>query len=1169
MNFGRLIFRNVRFHARSHFGVFLGATIGSAILIGALAVGDSVRQSLRQMALARLGKTQFALMSNERLFRSTLNSDIDKKCQKALLLPGSASTTDNSFRVNKVQIIGVDETFLPVRRHLKKEAYERALAQYHKLPLWEKMNRFFRRSFLGSVAADTTRPENFDFYPSPGNVYINESLAQRLGVTGSGETILLRVQKPSFLSREVPISSQENSSALLRLRVYEILCDSEFGNFSLQANQTPPFNAFVSLEELQDKLSLPSKANLLLSQSSEDPNATLQEKWQLADAQLELRDVKNESAVELRSERIFLDEPVVRAAEKIKAPSTQILTYFVNELRTGTNTTPYSMVTAANAPIVPNDMRDDEMMINQWLADDLQAKPGDQIALRYFILGESKRLEEKTNSFRVHSIVPIDGVYADRTLMPEFPGIAKAEKTEQWDAGFPLDMKRIRAKDEKYWHDFRGTPKAFVTISAGKKMWANRFGDLTTIRFHISESSVSSPSPQVGRGQGEGRIAEIESELRKNINPAELGLSFQPVREQALAAVAGSEDFGGLFIGFSFFLIIAALILMGLLFQFSLEQRATETGTLLALGFRPKQVRRILLAEGTVIALAGGIVGTVGGLFYAKAMLHGLTTIWRDAVGTSSLTFFAAPITLLAGLFSSVIISVLTIFFVLRKQTKRTTIELLNGGSQLDLSASSPRPSPPLTAEERVPEGRERRRFVSRLLTPFTSGRLTLFCGISAIGLLAWAIAEKRTSDAETFFSAGSLLLIAGITAAAFILKRLLRSKTASQLTVTSMGVRNATRRRKRSLATISLLASGSFLIVAVSAFHLENQKDTAKRNSGTGGFALLGETAFPVVQNLNEPAGRDFFGLDQKDLQDVSFVPFRVREGDDASCLNLNRAQQPRVLGVNARELADRGAFIFSNAKQENPWLLLKGTSTADEIPAIGDAASIQWAMHKKVGDAIDYTDDHGNKFKLRLVASLQNSILQGSLIVDEAAFLKKFPSESGYRMFLVDVPSKNVSAVSEKLSRALRDVGLDLTPTGQRLAQLNAVQNTYLSTFQILGGLGLLLGSAGLGVVVLRNVLERRGEMALLLAVGFRKRALRWMVLSEHAGLLLVGLFVGIVAAIAAILPNLISPSAAVPVRSLLTMLLLVFTSGLTWTWLAARIALRGEILKALRNE
>ena len=201
--------------------------------------------------------------------------------------------------------------------------------------------------------------------------------------------------------------------------------------------------------------------------------------------------------------------------------------------------------------------------------------------------------------------------------------------------------------------------------------------------------------------------------------------------------------------------------------------------------------------------------------------------------------------------------------------------------------------------------------------------------------------------------------------------------------------------------------------------------------------------------------------------------------------------------------------------------------------------------------------------------MAGLANSVLQGSLIIEEEEFLKKFPGESGYRMFLIDAPSNRVAEVSATLSRAMQDVGLELTPAARRLAQFNAVQNTYLNTFQVLGGLGLLLGSAGLGVVVLRNVLERRGELAVLTAVGFERRQLQRLVLGEHAVLLWLGLGVGIVAALIAVLPALVSPTAEFPVKSLAWTLGGVLVNGLLWTWVATRAALRGRLVEALRSE
>jgi len=142
-------------------------------------------------------------------------------------------------------------------------------------------------------------------------------------------------------------------------------------------------------------------------------------------------------------------------------------------------------------------------------------------------------------------------------------------------------------------------------------------------------------------------------------------------------------------------------------------------------------------------------------------------------------------------------------------------------------------------------------------------------------------------------------------------------------------------------------------------------------------------------------------------------------------------------------------------------------------------------------------------------------------------------------------------------------------VTSAAQRLNAFNAVQNTYLGTFQILGGLGLLLGSAGLGVVVLRNVLERRGELGLLVAVGFTRQALQKLVLSEHAALLALGLAIGIISAAVAVLPALLSPGRQLPYLSLAVTLGAVLLNGTLWTLVATRYALRGNLLEALRNE
>jgi ABC-type antimicrobial peptide transport system permease subunit len=300
--------------------------------------------------------------------------------------------------------------------------------------------------------------------------------------------------------------------------------------------------------------------------------------------------------------------------------------------------------------------------------------------------------------------------------------------------------------------------------------------------------------------------------------------------------------------------------------------------------------------------------------------------------------------------------------------------------------------------------------------------------------------------------------------------------------------------------------------------------------------------------------------------------VQLRVRDGDDASCFNLNRAQMPRLLGVHPQQLQGRGAFGFIETiegPEQTAWELLNCNYGADVVPAVGDYATIVWALGKSVGDEIEYIDEQGQKFRLRLVGMLKNSILQGSLLISEDRFVKRFPSESGYRMFLIDAPEDKANAAAKNFSAALRDFGLELVPAGRRLAEFAAVENTYLSVFGILGGLGLVLGSAGLGLVVLRNVLERRGELAMLQAVGFCKRTIRRMIFYEHWVLVAGGLACGIIAALVAVGPAIKSPRAEVPYVSLAMTIIAIAASGAVWILLAIAFALGGNMLESLRNE
>jgi hypothetical protein len=220
-----------------------------------LVVGDSVRESLHDLAMARLGRVDIALPGGDRFFGDDLAARFSKstgsEAAAIIQLSGTAANAEETLRVNQAQILGVTPDF------------------------WKLANSAF--------------PE---WKPAPDSVYLNEALAARLQAK-PGDSILLRIEKPSLLSREAPISPQQDYSVSARLRVQGVVTDAQFGRFGLQANQASPLNAFVPLEFLQAKLGFEHKANLLLARMENNENAAaitnaqnaLAQCWRLADAE--------------------------------------------------------------------------------------------------------------------------------------------------------------------------------------------------------------------------------------------------------------------------------------------------------------------------------------------------------------------------------------------------------------------------------------------------------------------------------------------------------------------------------------------------------------------------------------------------------------------------------------------------------------------------------------------------------------------------------------------------------------------------------------------------------------------------------------------------------------------------------------------------------------------
>ena len=267
------------------------------------------------------------------------------------------------------------------------------------------------------------------------------------------------------------------------------------------------------------------------------------------------------------------------ALETTLIESTPVLTYVANEMRIGSRTVPYSLVTAIDlGAVAPHVVPDGSaklapIVLNDWAASDLR-RAAAMWSVSSTSCGKSRAGSRRARPSFKWRVWSLSGA-SDRDFAPSYPGITDSPTMDSWDPPFPVDLRKIRPPDEAYWERYRTAPKAFIPLDAGQRLWASRHGALTSIRL----------AALPGRDLGE-TVRAFDDRLRSKVDPAVLGVAVADVRTPALAASRGATDFGQYFLYFSFFLVVAALVLASLFFRLGVEQRAREVGLLRAVGHR-------------------------------------------------------------------------------------------------------------------------------------------------------------------------------------------------------------------------------------------------------------------------------------------------------------------------------------------------------------------------------------------------------------------------------------------------------------------------------------------------------------------------------------------------------------------------------------------------------
>jgi len=1076
-----IIYRSIFYYKKQLFYQFLIIALLAAIIAGSLLTGSSVRSTLKQNTERKLNNTGFVISSGLRY----LKPGIEKRLEKELKVEASAILELNGFCSNfnseekaEVQIYGVSNDFFELNPALS------------------------ATQFNGSQAI------------------LNTNLAERLRIS-VGDDIIVKFESISDIPLNAPFSPDTDPSESLILTVSAI-ADESFADFSLNISQLKPSNIFIPLSEFKDAFKGEVKVNriLLANQpeiADEKINSAIKSNLTLEDIGLKLRSANHES--EIISDRVFIDKEIVEDLSRIIPNSSPLITYLVNNIQFKDKSTPYSFVSALPAEFYVQSPDRNRIIVNEWLANDLAVKENDTIVLTYYQSDSKNKFSEKSSSFVVSHIVKMDGIWADEKLMPEFPGISGTESCSNWNAGIAIDFKLIREKDEAYWNQYKGTPKAFINYADGIEIWGNQFGPATALRIQSTD------------------IEQIKSEIYGKLNPSVFGISLRDAYQDGMEAATNSVDFSTLFISLSFFIILSAVLLLSLILFTYLDGRKKQLRTLFSLGFKNRAIQLLFLYESGLISFLGALAGVFSGIFINQIIISALNSVWEGAVQTNTLAAFLDWKMLFLAFFITFLISMIVVFIKVRNFLKH-----LHTTESYTLKSNN-------------------KWFNSLYYSSLVVSTLIFVAGF----FFSW-------QSTLLFFLGGSMLFISTLL---FYKWHILQSSNRRKETVFSLKkyswyyyLANV----NKAINPILFIAAGLFIILITAANRKDFNVDKLSNQSGSGGFMFWVESAIPIHENLNDISDRKKMGFEEKSIEDLKFLQLLKLHGDDASCLNLNQISAPSILGVDNTDLIENQLFSFAqslkNLNMANPWEALSIPAKENIIYGIADQTVLQWGLKLKIGDTLSLVAENGQNLLIILAGGLKPSVFQGSVLIGKENFHKFMPSIAGSKLLLLRGDLNKRENYRNELMAVMGNYGISIENTEDRLAAFYEVTNTYLDVFMTLGGLGMLLGIFGLSLVLLKNMESRKNEFAFLMASGYTINRLRKIIYNEFVIILIAGIFAGTLPGIMATLPSLRS-GADIPWLILTIIVISLLVSGILIIKISVNRLINTDLIAAIQKE
>jgi putative ABC transport system permease protein len=777
---------------------------------------------------------------------------------------------------------------------------------------------------------------------------------------------------------------------------------------------------------------------------------------------------------------------------------------------------------ASDGSIIPSSLTDTQAIVNERAARDLNATVGDQLTI----------------------FSPASQIFS---VSVKLVGIAVADARGSFSEGDNIFVSMSTAQSLTF---HPGSANYIAITNIGGLRDSIQYTSPVGLAANQTLDSIQPPA----------RNFECKTNPSVLANSTTLLCAYGSKMEAVNSATNGAMQLTNLFTVLSTITIIAGVVLIINMFIMLAEERKSEMGMARAVGMKRSQLTKLFLFEGTLYAAGASLVGIFVGIGIAYGILYAFGNIISGFFPVSlaqvldSFTF--TPVSLFTAFTEGLFITYLTILLTSWRVSKLNIIRAVRdipepprgkrtytvlsvlgivlailGVLMFEASFGAKSAIEALAGPSLVIVGAGlvlSRFLLNRYAFTMTGIALLIQWGVPSFSFNS-SIIQNYTVGPETLIVGGMIMVMGAILLALYntdvilkILRLFYRGRT--RLTVIfKTALSYPSNKRFRTGATVAMFAL-VLLSVTVIAFLTAEQgaalNTLVKQDSG--GYDIVTKTALPLADLATR------IQIDPALLGRVaSVIPFNT------TGVVIRDLTSGIDLGSQLAAGADPNAPPQSNFFTGNTFNVVQmanGYKTAADVwkAVTTNSSNIVWAsglvntqgppttaQGPAAGDLLEVYDIQNPSLSTRVtVAGVMSSFLFSGGIVGASQLLwNNFQVGTGQFGFVKVYSGTDPTLVANIMKKDFARLGMVTIVIPVIISNFIQISQSFLGVFEAFLALGLVVGIAGLGIISIRSVVERRKEIGVLRAIGFRKNMVLSAFLLENSYVALLGILIGIV--------------------------------------------------------